>query len=102
MIVTASSLLKDLGRNVIGGATQRSSSDGVHVISRHHKSSQAEVANLGVHVLIQKDIAHLQITVYNALLVHVLDRAGNLYCIETHLGLCQALSLLDHLHERTV
>jgi hypothetical protein len=51
---------------------------------------------------IEENIAHLQVTVDDALGMHVLDCSSNLDRVESDLGLSDSLAPLDHVHERPV
>lgn len=95
-------LLKNLRSNIVWRAAQRRPSNGLHVPTSHHQRSKAEVANLGIHLVIQKDVAHFQISVNNTLAVHVFDGAGDLDGVESDFGFGEALSTLYHVHKRPV
>lgn len=96
------SLLQDLGGNVIRRAAKRGPPDGVHVVTSNQQGSQTKIADLGIHVLIEENVAHLQIAMYDALPVHVFDCPSDLYGVETDFGLGQPFPLLYHLHQRAV
>lgn len=95
-------LFEDFGSNVIRSSAEGRAANGVHVAARYQQRRQAKVANLCIHVRVEEDVAHFQVSVNNAFAVHVLDSAGNLHRVETDLGLGKALSALDHVHERAV
>ena len=92
-------LLEDLGGDVVGRSAQGRSPHDLHVLARQEQSSQAKIANLDIHVLVEEDVAHLQVAVDDALHVHVLDGAGNLDRVESHLGFRHTLAPLDHVHK---
>lgn len=95
-------LFENLGGNVVGRAAQRRPPHDLHVLAGEEERSQTKVANLGVHVLVEEDVAHLEIAVDNALGVHVLDGTGNLDRVEADLWLRESLSSLDHVHQGAV
>lgn len=100
--MTLLSLLENFGCDVIGRATQSCPSYGLHIAAGNEQSSQSKVANLGVHSVVEEDVTHLQISVNDALSMHVLDGSGDLHRVESNLGLRQPLALLDHVHKRTI
>lgn len=102
MIVTQLALLQNLRCNVVGCATQRRSSDGVHVFASDKQCSQAEITNFGIHMRVEEDVAHLQITMNNAFSMHVLDGTSDLDGVEARFGFGQTLSSFNHVHQRTV
>jgi len=49
-------------------------------------SGQAKVADLDMEVVVEEDIAQLQVTVDDTLAVHVGDSLQQLHHVESHLG----------------
>lgn len=95
-------LFKDLWRDVIWRATQSCPADGLHVPSGDQQGCETEIANLDIHVPVEKDVSHLEIPVDYALRVHVFNGARDLDSIEAHLRFRQALSPLNHVHQRSI
>src|SRR3569833_279384 len=102
MVMASLPFLQDLGGYVVWSTTERRSANRLHVLARHQQGGQAKVPDLGVHMLVQEDVAHLEVAVDHALGVHVLDGACNLDGIVPDLGLRHTASPLDHIHERPI
>lgn len=102
VVVAFLAFLEDLRGDIVRSPAQGSSPNGVHILASDKQCSQPKVPNLGIHVLVQENVAHLQVTVDDSLAVHVLDSAGNLDGIESDLGFRQALSPFDHIHKRPI
>lgn len=102
VVMASPTLLQDLGGNIVRSAAECGPSDGVHVVTSHQEGSQSEVADFRVHVPVKKNIAHLQITVDDALSMHVFNGTGNLHSVKAYFGFCQTLPPLYHLHQRSV
>lgn len=102
MVMALLPLLQDLGGDVVRGAAESGTSYGLHVSSGHHQGSEAKVANLSIHPRVEKDVAHLQVTVDDSFTVHVFDSTRNLDGVEAHFGFGETFSPLDHIHERAV
>lgn len=96
------SLLENLWSDVVGSSAKSCATNCLHVPTSYQQRSEAEIANLGVHLSIQKDVSHFQITVNDSFVVHVLDGASDLNCVEANFGLSETLPSLNHIHERTI
>ena len=74
----------------------------MHISTCHQKSGKPKITNLCVHLGIEEDVAHLQISVDNAFAVHVLNRTSDLDRVETDLGLGETFPSLHHIHQGTI
>lgn len=83
-------LLQDLGRNVVGGATN-SFLDFALML---YPGRQSKVADFGVHVVIDQDIAQLEIAVDNRMRMNVDEGFHNLLRIYSGFVLGHSLSPL--------
>jgi hypothetical protein len=102
VVMSLLSLLQNFRGDVVGSTAQRGSADGLHIPTSNQERSQTKIANLGIHLRIEEDVAHFEIAVDDSFAVHVLDRTGDLHGIEANLRFRQALASLDHVHERGV
>lgn len=102
MIMSSLVLGKDLRGNVVWRPAECCSSTSLPVFSRHEESCETKVADLHIHILVQEDVSHLEITVDDAFGVHILDRTSHLDRPESYLGLRDKLPLLDHVHQRSI
>ena len=60
--------------------------------------SQAKIAQFDIHVAVEKDVAHFQVSMRDISLVEVFDCAAELNHEPAYLGQAQAFPLMDHLH----
>ena len=74
----------------------------MHISTCHQESGKSKIANFRVHLGIEKDVAHLQITVDDTFAVHVLNRTSDLDRVETDLGLGETFPSLHHIHQGTI
>jgi hypothetical protein len=63
---------------------------------------QAKIADLDLHVMAQKNIAELQVTMDDLVVVHERARFHDLPHVVSHLWFCQSFAPLDHFHEGLV
>ena len=102
MIVSLPALCENLGCDVVGCPTKRSSPIQRIFALREHQGSEAKVANLHVHVVIEEDVAHLQVAMDDVLAMEIFDGPTYLDHESADFRLGQELPLLDHLHQRAV
>lgn len=102
MIVPLLSLFENFRGNIVRRAAERCPAHHLHVLARKKQRGESKVTDLGVHILVEKNVSDLEVAVNDTLGVHVLDSAGNLDTVKAHLGLCQAFTPLDHVHQRTI
>ena len=95
-------LFQDLGRDVVGRATEGASPVLRVLLVRDQEGSEAKVADLDVHMLVEEDVPHLQISVDDVLVMHVFDGAAGLDEIRAHLWLREVPSPPDHVHHGPV
>lgn len=102
VIMALLALFQDLRCDVVWCSAKGRSADSVHITSCNQKSRETKVTNLGIHLRVEEDVAHLQISVDDALAMHVLDCASDLNRVEANLGFGEAFSSLHHIHEGAV
>lgn len=102
MIVAFLSLFKNFWRDVIWRTTKSRSANCSHILSGNQKRRKTEIAYLDVHILVEEDVAHLEIAVDDALGVHVFDSSGNLNSVEADFWFSDEATLLHHIHQRAI
>ena len=86
---------EDFGRDVV-----RSAADGLLLLALILKlGGQPEVSKLDLHVLVEEEIAELEVAVDDLVLVQVLERVDDLGEVALHLDLGEPLAALDELVE---
>lgn len=87
--------LHNLRRDIIWGPTQSP----FLLIAKLELGGQPEVADLEIHVLVEEDVAHLEVPVDDPIAVHVLEGRDDLEHEVPGLLDGELLPLLDHLAE---
>ena len=87
-----------LGRDVVGRAADRL----LALAGDLDERGEPEVADLDVHVLVEEDVAELEVAVDDLVRVHVLARADELHHEEARLGLGEAAPAAEHVHEGAI
>ena len=61
LLAVALALLQNLGGQVVGSTAHGGSSLGVHILSTNKQGSEAKVADLDVHLLVEKQVSGLEV-----------------------------------------
>ena len=85
-------VVQDLWRDVVWRATNRL----LAFFGVFQQRCQAKVANLYLHVLVQEEVAQLQVAVNDRVVVHVLDPREDLHHVVARLGLQVGSAALDN------
>ena len=93
---------EDLGRQIVRCATHGSSTNCAVVVLGKKQGSKAKIADLDVHVLVEEEVAGLEIAMDDVSLMQVLDGATCLDHESTNLGHGEVLALLDRISERAI
>ena len=95
--MTIRSIEKHLRSNVI-----RSSTDRLLPLARIlYQCSEAKIANFDVHLMVEKEVAKLEVTVDDLIGMHVMARSEELNHEVSRLGFRKATSPSKHVHKRT-
>lgn len=100
--MTFASLLQDFRGKVVRGAAHGSPTNGAEIALRDEQGSESEVSHFDIHILIQKQIARLQVSMHNVALVQVFDCAACLNHESSNLRHSKELSLLDCISEGAI
>ncbi len=96
-LVRVALLVEDLGRDVVRRAAQSLFAFALEIDA----CGQAKVADLELHVVVEEQVAQLQVTVNDFVVVQVLTSQDDLTHKIAGLGLSDGLTSLVHLHERS-
>jgi len=102
VVVALFSFFKDFRGDVIRCAAKRCPPHNLHVVTREEKGREPEVADFGVHVAIEEDVSHFQVSMDDTLGVHVFDCPRYLDTVESHLRFRQAFTPFNHVHKRSI
>lgn len=94
----ANGALHDFGGDVVGSPTHGA----FLLVTELEFGGKPEVSNFEIHVVVEEDVAHLEVAVDDAVAVHVLEGGDDLVHVVAGLLDGELLALLDHLAEGLV
>ena len=100
LLAMALAFFQDLGSQVVGGAAHGGSPLGVHVFPTDKQSSEAKVADLDVHLLVEEQVAGLEVAVDDVAGMQVFDSARDLDDEATDFGHSDVFATLEHVGKR--
>jgi len=100
LVIVSLALCEDFWGEIVGSATHSGSPDSLHILAVDEQGGQAKVTDLDVHVVVEEQVARLQVTMDNVARMQVLDGARDLDNQTADLGHGKRLALLEHVGER--
>jgi hypothetical protein len=100
LLAMALAFLQNLGGQVVGSAAHGGSSLGVHVLSTNQQGSEAKVADLDVHLLVEKQVSGFEVAMDNIARMQVFDGTRDLDDEATDFGHSDVFATLEHICKR--
>ena len=93
-------LIQDFGGDVVRCPAQCSST--LLILFRHDHGRETKVPYFDIHVVVQEEVPHLQVSMGNMPLMKILNSSAELDHDPSHFRQTERLPLPDHVHNRAV